>query len=45
MSAAAPSNPAISDYVMTAMRQQVILNTHLQVIVALPPATPYMPSP
>jgi hypothetical protein len=45
ISAAARNNPAMSDYAVTAMRRQVILNTHLQVIVALPPATPYMPSP
>jgi hypothetical protein len=43
MAQGAPGRPGVADYIIKAMRQQMILSDRLQDIAALPPATPYMP--
>jgi hypothetical protein len=42
---AVPGHPNMIEYIASTMRLQMILNTRLQEIVALPAATPFMPSP
>ena len=42
---AVPGHPNMIAYITNSMRFQMILSTRLQEIVALPAATPFMPSP